>query len=740
MTRALAALTLLSCFSPQMSFAQQQCPAPASAVAEPSAPVWDSADSLNQPIQVRSSGAEVRLREGGHTLTGEVTIEQGERKLIAQDAHYDPATGRFTVKDGVEYTDPELEVRGSGAQMDAEGGARFESAEFHLKTRSARGTAKQIEVNREREVHLDEVSYTSCPPGKNDWILTATNIDIYQQQGAGLGRNVRLDFKGVPILYAPIISFPVGNQRKSGFLFPTFGNSSRSGVELGVPWYWNIAPSYDATFTPMWYTLRGARLDGEFRYLTDTSEGALNVNYLPDDRRYGESRNLVSLLNVTDFTDNFRMRLDGANVSDDDWFEDFGAGPEGTSILYLDRSAAWMYFSDQWRVTALAQDFQTIDETIPREVRPYTVLPQVSAYGEWDDLPFGLTAAVDTEAAYFTRSESVTGGRFDVSPSVRMPLRRPGFHVEPSARWRYTTYDLEDTDPLQDSTPSRSLPEYSLDIGLAFERYWGSRQQRLQTLEPRLMYVYVPYRDQSDLPLFDTTAADLNLVQLFRSNRYVGLDRVSDTNQLSVGITTRLFDSEDGRQFISATLGQAKYFEPTRTRLPGETVDDTGSSDLIGELDITAFQDWNVRLGVQWDQGETRSERGDALIQYSPAPDRVINLGYRFRRAGSFSGDAVEQIDASFAWPVAQQWSLYGRMVYSLEDDASIENFAGLEYRSCCWGLRLVARRYVSNREGETEDSILLQLELNGLSNVGEHADAFLERSIRGYSPRSSLP
>ncbi|HJY37803.1 MAG TPA: LPS assembly protein LptD, partial [Steroidobacteraceae bacterium] len=229
-------------------------------------------------------------------------------------------------------------------------------------------------------------------------------------------------------------------------------------------------------------------------------------------------------------------------------------------------------------------------------------------------------------------------------------------------------------------------------------------------------------------PVFDTAPADLNLVQLFRTNRYVGADRLSDANQISIGVTSRLIDAQDGKQFISGTVGQTYYFDEPRVALPGEVLEDPEYSDLIAELDVTAYGDWNVSMGVQWDPGETRSEKGDVRLQYQPEYDRVMNLGYRFRRG------SIEQVDGSVAWPIGNNWSAYARLVYSLEDDTTLDQFAGFEYRSCCWRVRAVARRYVSDRTGDTDTSFLLQLELNGLSSVGVGADAFLERAIRGYS------
>jgi LPS-assembly protein len=263
---------------------------------------------------------------------------------------------------------------------------------------------------------------------------------------------------------------------------------------------------------------------------------------------------------------------------------------------------------------------------------------------------------------------------------------------------------------------------------MTFERLSGSRQQRVHTFEPRVLYLYVPYRDQSALPVFDTGEPDLNLVQLYRDNRYVGPDRLGDANQLSVGFTTRLLDRETGRQFLSATAGQAYYFDSPRVVLPNEPVLGLKSSNMLAQMEVSAFKNWNARMGVQWDPHETRSEKGEARLQYAPAYNKVANLGYRFRRG------SLEQWDASVAWPVTDTWTTYGGMTYSLKDSATINQFAGLEYRSCCWKARLVARKYVSSRTGETDSDVQLQLELNGLASLVPGVDAFLERSIRGYS------
>ena len=729
---ALLAAAVAACVA--FGAAADECPAPVrpTGTARPTAPSQSEPALADTPIEYEADGLEA-TRDGEMLLKGDVLIRQGERTLKTRNAKYDSQSQSFSVDDAVEYSDPNLKVSGTSAHVDQAGGATFEGAEFELKDRNARGAADRIQVTRDSQLKLNGVRYTTCPVGEEDWVLRASDIDIRQRAGLGFGRGVRLDFKGVPILYTPFISFPVGNQRKSGFLFPAIGTSSRSGSSLSVPWYWNIAPNYDATFMPTWFSKRGGKLDSELRYLTDFGRGTLSTEYLPDDREFGDARSYLHFVERSDFTEKLRLDVDAANVGDSTWFEDFGLGPEGTSISYLNRSANLTYLTQHWLAVLRAQNFQTIDDVgIPPELRPHTLLPQLAVHAAFPDQLAGLHLGLDLEVGDFAHNYDdrvATGWRMDAAPEIRLPLRGAGVYLEPAASWRYTSYRLDDTGvPLTDDSPARSTPIVSVDGGLIFERLQGSRRQRLTTLEPRFMYLYVPYRNQDELPVFDTAAADLNLVQLFRTNRYVGADRLSDANQISVGVTSRLLDADTGEQFIAGTIGQAYYFDEPRVALPGEVLDDPEFSDIIAELDVTAYRDWNVSMGVQWDPGETRSEKGDVRLQYKPEYDRVVNLGYRFRRSG------IEQVEGSVAWPMGNAWSAYARMVYSLQDETTLDQFAGFEYRSCCWRIRAVARRYVSDRTGDTDTSFLLQLELNGLSSVGVGADAFLERSIRGYS------
>ncbi|HEU5468270.1 MAG TPA: LPS assembly protein LptD, partial [Steroidobacteraceae bacterium] len=535
---------------------------------------------------------------------------------------------------------------------------------------------------------------------------------------------------GVPILYTPVISFPVGSARKSGFLFPSFGNSDKSGFELGVPYYFNLAPNYDLTLTPFLLTRRGPGIGVDYRYLTGTSSGKFGTDYLPGDDLANRDRRLSTLLHRTDLTGVLRFEADLADASDSRYFEDFGLGPDGTSITFLDRQLRLAWRGDGWRLDGRVQDHQVIDTTVDPLERPYSRLPQLAFTGLWP-MPAGFEASFDAETVWFERDAGVRGFRADAMPRLAWGLRGPGFHFEPSAAWRATAYELKDTAPAAEDSPRRSAPILSLDTGLVFEREAGEREQFVHTLEPRLRYTWIPFRDQDDLPVFDTALPDLNLVQLFRTNRYVGADRLGDANELAAGLTTRLVRGETGQQYLAATIGQRFYFESPRVVLPGELAETRSASNLVGEVELTAWRSWGARAAVEWDAEQSNTLRGEASVQYRPGPDTVVNFGYRYREG------LIEQWDAGLAWRVSPSWQLYARQVYSTLEDKSIDRFAGFEYSGCCWRLRLLGRNYVSNRTGESDNSIILQVELRGLSSVGTRSDTFLERGIRGYSPAS---
>jgi len=676
-----------------------------------------------------SSDAATLGTNGDATLQGNVRVRQGDREIRAEDVEYDGDANAFKVNGKVEYEDPLLEVTGNDGSYSPTAGADFKAAQFEMKESTARGEAKSLNLTPQGILHLNGVRFTTCPRNDQSWQLKARELTLNTSEQVGTGRGTRVDFKGVPILYMPWASFPLGDQRKSGFLFPSGGHTTRSGFQVAVPYYFNIAPNADFTFEPVMYSKRGLDFSGDTRFMSERNKSDLLYHILPGDDLAMRDRHYVALKNTTELPAAFRFSINAANASDQQYFEDFSNGPEGTSVAFVERLAQLSYRDEHWRFAAEAQQFQTITRDILDPQRPYARVPRILASADYGLGQTGvITYGFDSETVNFQRDASITGWRADVTPKIGLNFEGAGYFLKPEVQYRYTTYALDNTVPGQVDSPSRSLPIQILDAGLLFERPTGSHGQRTLTLEPRALYLHVPYRNQDQLPIFDTGLPDLSLVQLFSTNRYVGADRVSDANQVSMGVTSRLLNSTNGTQFLTATLGQTLYFRDPRILLPGETPRDN-YSDFIAQVTLTAYKDWNIDLGTQWNPDSDQTQRSTVNLQYRPADDQVVNAGYRFQQG------RIEQTDVSAAWPVTQKWNAFARYTYSMRDDKALERFVGFEYKSCCYHVRVLGRRFVSNRTGEQDTGIYFQLELTGLASVGSAADSFLETAIRGYSP-----
>ena len=761
---------IIFCFAGVQGYASDVCPAPPKF--NFTRPPDIAAD--DHRIHIESNDAQLGA-DGNAVLNGRVTVTQDERSVSADSVTYDYGLDKLTVTGKVDFLDPKLRVRSDDGSYDAAGGANFNQAFFQLMDRNGRGFAKDIAVNPDGKVALDQVRYTSCPVGHEDWSLNAARISLDTKLQEGVARHVTMRFKDVPIFYTPYISFPLGDERKSGVLPPSLGHSGSNGFEAEVPYYFNLAPNYDLTVTPGLLTARGVQLAEDFRYLTSGSHGQLDATFLPNDKQQHDNRSYVRYTDITDIQHGLRFDADIASVSDTNYFQSFAVGTEQTSVTFLERRAEVLYYDDAWRIRGQLQNFQTIDTTVDSANRPYSRVPRVQASALYPIDNSKFEFVFDSEAVNFLRGVGPTGVRLNLSPEIRWSSRGPGYFFEPAVGYDFTQYSLQNAGLGLPGTPTRALPYARLDTGLIFEREAGSQGQRTQTLEPRLVYSFVPYRNQNELPVFDSGLPDLNLTELFRTNRYVGSDRIGDANQVALAVTTRLFDTASGAQYLSATIGQIRYFSIPRVGLPtdpfipgaaqagqnvpivnplalpgdallvargqpfipyypGEyayglnrngfvqplasTLQSQGAfpaSDIVAEVVLTGYKHLGVNLDYQWNPYTSQTEKSEISVQYRPDPSRVVNIGYRFQEG------ILKQWDGSFAWPIAEHWNTVGRWVYSLQDRQTIEQVAGFEYKSCCYKIQLVQRRYLSIRPGTTiaggtlDTSYALQLELTGL-------------------------
>uniref|UniRef100_UPI003564D28D LPS-assembly protein LptD n=1 Tax=Immundisolibacter sp. TaxID=1934948 RepID=UPI003564D28D len=610
----------------------------------------------------------------------------------------------------------------------------IENASYALREKRARGRATRI-IRRDASRHtLEGAFYTTCPPGKRDWALRATKVDLDFDDGQGSARNVVLDFKGVPILYSPYFSFPLSDERKSGFLAPSAGNSDETGFEFRAPYYLNLAPNYDATITPRYMSKRGLMMGGLGRYLFRGTEGEIGGTLLPSDKEADRDRNYVFLKQNGRFTPRWTHYLSYNRVSDDQYFEDFGNNLTDVSTTHLQRLATTSYNGDNWRVRGQVETYQTLSGS-----RPYRRLPQLMF--NTSGFLFGdLNYAIDSEFTEYDHPDLVDGTRIDLYPSLSLPWETAAFRVEPRLGFRYTQYSLNDQLPGRDDNPSRSVPIFSVDSGMFFERdldLWGV--DAVQTLEPRLFYLYIPNRDQDDIPLFDTSDTDFTFQSLFRTNRFSGPDRQGDANQVTAAVTSRILSASSGVEMLRTSLGQIRYLRDRQVGLrPGSAIE-ASESAIVGELWARLTRSLTARGDLEWDPDSGSTQRSVFGLYYRPDNGVLLNASYRMRRelpklSAPGLTESLEQIDISGLIPLGRNWQLVGRSYYSLPESKIIESFIGLGYESCCWGARVVTRRYVRSLSGDTTSAILFELELKGLTNIGNKVENLLTEGVFGYS------
>jgi LPS-assembly protein len=667
-----------------------------------------------------------------YTLDGNAIVEYREQRMEAENIVYRQDSGQIEVPQGIRYTQPDLYISGENAILYPElHEGELHKVDYVLYQQHGRGEAKVLHLDGVTRQRLEGAYYTTCPPEKKDWILSAKEVVFDEEEGTGTARNAKLSLKGVPVLYTPYARFPIDDRRMSGLLFPKVGQTNETGLDISVPYYWNIAPNRDMTIIPRYMSDRGTMLGTEFRYLNTHSNGSLSGDYLPSDkRRDNEDRSLVSIRHRWKPVPRLQTRIIASNASDVYYFEDLGNSLLQTSRTNLERTAAADYQGTWWDLSMMVQDYQTVSPNVSSANRPYKQLPQVAFNAVPERRLLGMKFQTSAEFNHFRHSDDsiVEGSRLDVQPRLSLPVYHAAWFLDPAVSLRHTTYDLNNTSQSADDSPSRTVPIASLDAGTFFDRngHWGDSNY-VQTLEPRLFYLYVPDKNQDDLPVFDTGDYDFNYWTLFRENRFSGPDRMGDANQLAVALTSRILEPASGQQLMSASLGSLLYFSDRNVTLPGDPVETDNSSDIIGEFMLALSRQWNANATLHWDPHDSRTSRNDYRLQYQRGPRQLVNMSYRQQRG------LLEQTDLSFLWPLSPSWHMVGRWYYSIKSSETIEILGGIGYESCCWTLQVLAQSFISSTEDDKNNSVFMQLELKGLGKLGTWVDDALERDILGY-------
>ncbi|WP_074634136.1 MULTISPECIES: LPS-assembly protein LptD [Nitrosospira] len=681
----------------------------------------------------------------GHTgqeidAIGKAELFNGDQFISADRMKYHQDTDIAEAQGGVRVEQRGDILEGSRLTFNlADKTGQLSDPNYRLKDASSRGNANMLLFEGEDRYRLRQATYTTCPAGDDDWYLQVDDVEIDNAKKVGTARKVKLTFKDTPILYTPWMDFSFSGKRKTGLLAPLYGYNVRTGIELTVPFYWNIAPNVDATISTRAMSRRGVALNSEFRYLGTTLNGNLIGEVLPTDLVTKETRYRVSFGHNQTFGQHWFTRLDYNRVSDDTYFRDLGNTMNLTSRTNLLQQGLVAYNrnlgdSGTLNVTSLVQQFQTIQDPLNPIVPPYKRLPQVTLTANKADV-LGLDFNLVSSYTNFSHPTLVSGQRVTFFPSVSYPMRSAFGYITPKVGLHHTTYNLESPGSSsgvpQDTDPSRTLPLFSVDSSVMFDRKTELRGERFtQTLEPRLFYVYVPFRDQNSLPNFDSAKTDFSFAQILTENRFSGSDRINDANQMTFALTSRLIEADTGKERLRLAAGYQLSFIDRRITLDAPSTINR-RPDFIAAISGFITPTISTDTSVQFDHSRLMADVVRSGLSYRPEPGRVINFGYRFTR------DVLHQVDASSQWRWSERWQTVTRLNYSVQDQKILEALAGLEYNACCWSLRFVVQ-HLTLATQRTTTAAFLQLELNGLMQIGSNPLQVLQRSIPGYTRTGS--
>jgi LPS-assembly protein len=750
---------------------------------------------LNEAVTTITADQTVFSARGTSILTGHVTVTQPGRKMTADQAllYRDPISNQIAqieLQGNVHFMEAGKHLVAQNVFVDLQKKyARLDNALYRLvrpsrfEVLNAWGTASCAERISSEQLNLFNATYTTCSPLNVTWHVAANRIHIDKEKGRGEAVNTYLYIHEVPVVWVPYFSFPVDKRRKSGFLFPTFAYSNNNGLRLSFPYYLNLAPNYDATITPTYYSRRGVEFGTAFRYISAQSVGDLKLELIPYDSAFANFRhdapaifgvtpatrpfldelahdsNTRGLLSFRDYT-NFNIHswgsLDINYVTDDYFLQDFAYSPFNSSQDQLLNEAQINYASDNWRFFGRLQSYQTLHPINQQPVLDqYSRLPQLYITSDYPDYPNQLDFQINSEFISFdhpkdflTHIPIVTGQRFHIQPSVSFPIIYPAFFFTPKLQLDGTFYKLQDIKPWQTDSPSRALPIFDIDTGIYLQRQIGSY---LQTLEPRLFYLYVPEKNQNDIAIFDTTLPAFSFPQLFRTNRFIGYDRLGDANQVALAVTTR-FLNPSGFEKFRASIGQIYYFHKPQVCLTPDCFNQFQVGDkvspLAGEMSYNFTPCWNAIANAAVDIEEFGLNNATIQFRYHPNPKHIFSAGYDFVRKGdrltteaiNSSKNDLNRINFGIAWQLNDHWQALGSWNYNISHSHPEAYFYGVQYDSCCWAIRAIASRIIiaeSDVHGDNttyQTNYYVQLQLKGLGNIGNNdPGSLLTNSILGY-------
>lgn len=655
-------------------------------------------------------------------LKGSITVNA--KKAIYRNLEDElEASGNVQMlRDGDCYTGDTVRV-----QLDT-GAGLITNPTYKLLRTNAQGRADRIDFESDERSTVYNGTYSTCEGLNPDWYLKADTLKLDSGLDTGIAGKSVVYFKGVPILATPALiplSFPLSGARHSGLLPPVFGTSSKGGVELDLPYYFNIAPNRDLTVHPKLIQRRGLQIGLDGRYLGETYAGETSVEGILNDQQTKTNRYSLASIHTQKLLPQLDFSWNVNAASDDDYPADFSRSITKTAQRLLLRETNLVYFGSFWSAALRASNYQVLQDIAAPIVRPYDRLPQLSLHAGQNDM-LGFDWSIDGILTRFWHPTLLRGDRVVMNPQLSYPIVQPGYFLVPKISLHATNYQLANPAAGQDADLHRVLPTFSIDSGLVFERQSSLFGQAMtQTLEPRLFYVNTPYRDQRLLPNFDSAVADFNFAQIFSENRFTGNDRIGDSNQVTTALVSR-YIQEDGEERFKFAFGQRFYFNTQQVALDASS--NSSRSDLLlagsGQLSGTL----SAEASLQVSQSDRQTIRSNYGLRWQPAPKKVMNADYRFQRG------SLEQIDLSAQWPVAERWYAVGRTNFSMQNKKLVDGLVGFEYKDDCWSFRLVGQRFATATNRSTT-AFFIQLELNGLSKLGSNPIDVLKKNISGYQP-----
>ena len=702
------------------------------------------------------------------TVEGNAELRRGDTMIRAERLHYDVPQDKVTADGAVHINRTGDVYQGSHLDLELDSGqGEFRDANYRFLLNGAYGNASKVDfIDRDRAV-VHDATYTTCQRDNEEswqpaWMLTADKIHIDMAEEVGVAEGARLKFKGMTILPVPTkMSFPLSDKRKTGLLPPTMGIDKLSGAEYTQPFYWNIAPNRDMTLFPTVMSKRGVNLGAQFRYLEQTYSGESYASYMPNDRQRESNRWGYSWQHrgtIDSPIGGLGLNLNLNRVSDDNYWRDFPLAPIALRQRLLPSEAGLNWFKNDSVLSLRMLRYQTLQDVAAPIAPPYSMVPQL----RWNytplDLPHGLDFSLTADTTRFELIRPLAtqlannGQRSFVSTQISRPFLSPGSFITPKLMLHASTYSTDKLMSNGSSSASRTLPTFSLDSGLVFERDTSILGTKLlQTFEPRAFYTYTPYRDQSMLPLYDTSRNDFNLTSVFGENDYAGHDRIADNNLLTLGATSRFIDPDTGAEKLKLAIAQRVRFSDQKVLLPGEVAATSRMSDLLLGGAYNWTDKWSVEGTTQYNRDLARNVRTTATLRYTPGNYRTINIGYRTQYDTVNRTDASKLIDVGWQWPINDlwgdkgqdlgagrgqgggRWYAVGRLNYSVKDKQMVDTVVGFEYDGCCWIGRVVLERLQSSVY-QSNLRLLFQMEFVGFSRLTFGNDP--QRSLKLNVPR----